>query len=200
MMDIDSKLPMAYLIALIFVVAYFVSRKEKKKAKEQEQANLAVHDPYQEIKSEITSYLQNRDYRFSMSDNVSRPQFKAHFVFENAPYQILITVINQERIDFAARVTSFPIEDNMLATVAEFTNRINTYSLDPQLNLNYENRHVEIHRSLITFYRASMFDWYFRCVKDGGRARRYLNQVLLEGENPALVALDYAHAISQYTI
>lgn len=206
-MDLESKSPALFIITLILIIAYIVSRDRKKKTKA-DQHQLETNDATTHqresdtsfilrCKSHIESYLNANQYQFYTSN--SSPRYIVPFEINDSPYEIIITPYcpgEAKVIEFNARVTSVPVQDNMLATIAELTNRLNTHSINTLLYLDYESRHVLVRNFLIVSdddINAKMFDQCFFEVLGAAKTRVFLNRVLLDNESPALVACEYAH-------
>lgn len=199
--SIDIVLP---LIILTLVTAYLADRKKKKKDNMREQTinsgapylHETMEDFYTRCRNHIVAYIYNNQYKFHTIDD-SATQFMVPFDSDDGPFRILITIGDIKVMSFTSRITFDAVPDNMLSAIAELTNRMNKRTVNFQLYLDYETRHVMICKSLPISHHEidyGMFDWYFRCVLCAQKARAYLNRVSFNNENPALVALDYIHA------
>lgn len=99
-------------------------------------------------------------------------------------------------IEFRSRLSTTSIPDNKLYKVSELINRLNAKVMLNPYHLDYENRHVNILTSYFVGNHscfAEYLSFYLTINYKALLARGSLKRVVVDDDEPALVALDFAN-------
>lgn len=209
-MNLSSYPVFAILLAFVF---YLLSRKKKSGVKEQTSDILAekqtdnIRAPFEEeteeeYTSRVYNYLVSKfnasAYHYHISED--RRSFRLGFGDDQGAiidYHVESCYNGGKRlIMFYCRISDKVVPDNKLIEAAEMVNRLNDLLLMNALVLNYEFRIIE--GKLIYLIGAhpiidDYFHTYFNTMLYSSDFRNAFLRVIENNENPALVALEWAH-------
>lgn len=141
----------------------------------------------------LIQYLNESGFVYYRNEN----SFQVNLELEDgSTFLISIDSIYEFKcIEFKSRLSTTIIPDRKLSEVSEMINRLNARLVFNPFHLDYQDRHVNIltsyyvgNHSCITDYLSFYLTINYKAVK----LRDCLKRVVVNNEEPALVALDFA--------